>query len=242
MKRRNKKRNRNNRPVQNVTPSVAVTPPVDMTVDTEEPIKNLLFRPLIYRANSSGYDRTIDFEHLLVPFMIKDNKVFLLMFMDSCGRGTNIYTECYEMDPDQPCTSYRDGMSHMKECLDVERLTGTQYYFGHLDKAVDRYLYAMQLFVNKGILEEEKAVELVTELDATKEDMHMIFMSIDNNVTENKIHSFSSQAQQEQESDDGLTTFLMHLMSTGNADNEESMGDADNEESEVQNEETPVES
>lgn len=146
-----------------------------------EPLfKELLFRPLIYKPSSGT---TIDFDHIMVPFMMKDGLVFMMMFMDSCG-GLSAYTECCEADPEKPSTQYRDAMGLMKECLEIERLTGTEYYFGKLDKALERYLYSMQLFVDKGILDADSALEIVKELEVDAETVEKASRSVEIKIGE----------------------------------------------------------
>lgn len=180
--RKNNKRN-NNQQVKNTPITSQKIPGPEEIQEYDTPIKDLLFRPLIYK---SGSDRTVDFEHIRVPFLIKDNRVFMLTFIDGCG-SMSVYIECYETDPEKPYDSYRDAIPLMKECLEVEQLTGTEYYFGKLDKLLEQYLYAMQLFIDKNIATKEQAVEIIKELGIESEAMADASQTVTYKIEEEKM-------------------------------------------------------
>lgn len=182
--RKNNKRNNNyqTKQVNAATASQKIPGPEEVQAG-DIPIKDLLFRPLIYK---SGSDSVVEFDHIKVPFLIKDNLVFMILFMGGCG-GTSAYTECYEMDPEKPSNSYRDAIPLMKECLEIEQLTGIEYYFGKLDKGLERYLYAMQLFIDKKITTKEHVIEIIKELGIESERMEEASQSVACKIAEEKM-------------------------------------------------------
>lgn len=182
--RRNRKRTNNYQVKPANTPIASQKIPGPEEIQAGDiPVKDLMFRPLIYKSSSNTQ---VNFDHIVVPFLIKDNLTFMMMFMDGCG-NTSVYTECYEMDPEKPSDTYRDAMQLMKECLEIEQLTGTEYYFGKLDKALERYLYAMQLFIDKNIITKEHAIEIIKELGIESEAMESASESVANKITETKM-------------------------------------------------------
>ena len=127
--------------------------------------EKLLFRPVTYVKNRHG---SPEFS-IYVPFLIKDGNMFLLDFIDGCG-GQQLYVEMWKADAGQ-FDGYEDAVPYLKDCLDIQKQIGVQYYFGHADKAVRNWLYALQLFVDKGIIDAEKALELAGELEIGKSGM-----------------------------------------------------------------------
>lgn len=156
MSRRNRKRTENrNRTIR-------------MPVKTEDRqdcrAKDLLFHPVI----STGTRGTTEFD-IYVPFLIRNGRVYLLNFIDSCG-DLFLYVEAWRESSDRFC-DYEDAFPLMKDCLDVQKETGVPYYFHKLDRAVSQYLYALHLLMEKGFLEKEKALALAKELYADEGDM-----------------------------------------------------------------------
>lgn len=212
MSKPNRKRNRNHNHRQDVAP--VTSQPVSSPYSKEEkgePIGELLFKPVIY--GSSRSERTIDFEHINVPFLIKDNLVFMLMFMDSCG-DLSVYTECYEADPKEPLGSYRDGMQLMRQCLEIEQQTGVAYYFGKLDNALKHYLYAMQLLVDKGFLSRGQAVEIVKELGVEADDMEQASQTVGDDIKESIIRNERMRGEARARANAGsiMTRFLRDIL------------------------------
>lgn len=176
----------------------------------EKPLKELLFHPLMYKSSSG--ERAIDFEHIVVPFYIKGNLVFMLMFMDGCG-STSAYVECYDTDPEKPSETYKDAIPLMHECLEIEQHIGVEYYFGKLDKSLERYLYGMQLCINKEFLSKEQALEMIKELGMTDDDMAIASQSVADAIEE----SFQKEARMRREAsvrssvNDMILEFLMSI-------------------------------
>ena len=135
--------------------------PETKTFDPEE----LLFRPIVYMKGRHG---SPEFS-IYVPFLIKNGNMFLLDFIDGCG-GQSLYVEMWKADAEQ-FDGYEDAIPYLKDCLEVQKQIGVQYYFGHADKAVRNWLYALQLFVGKGIIDVGKALELAGELEIGKSGM-----------------------------------------------------------------------
>lgn len=150
---------------------------------SEESAEELLFKPIVYKTSS--VDKTVDFENLKIPFLIKDNLVFMMTFVDCCG--LSVYVTCHEMNPKNPIDSYRNALPIIKECLKVEKLTGTEYYFGKLDKALEHYLYALRLFIDKDILTKEKALELVKELGVGDDDIEQASNSVKYDIEKSRM-------------------------------------------------------
>lgn len=135
--------------------------PETKTFNPEE----LLFRPIVYMKGRHG---SPEFS-IYVPFLIKNGNMFLLDFIDGCG-GQSLYVEMWKADA-EPFDGYEDAIPYLKDCLEVQKQIGVQYYFGHADKAVRNWLYALQLFMDKGIIDVGKALELAGELGIEKENM-----------------------------------------------------------------------
>lgn len=135
--------------------------PETKTFNPEE----LLFRPIVYMKGRHG---SPEFS-IYVPFLIKNGNMFLLDFIDGCG-GQSLYVEMWKADAEQ-FDGYEDAIPYLKDCLEVQKQTGVQYYFGHADKAVRNWLYTLQLFMDKGIIDVGKALELAGELGIEKENM-----------------------------------------------------------------------
>lgn len=178
MGRNNKRSNRQLQPAASqCIKGAGAKPQMEKTL---EELRKVLFRPLIFN-NSSG--RTIDFEHIQIPFLLKGSHLYTVMFLDSCG-DTSIYTECYELENGNPFESYKDATELMKEVLEVEKTTGIPYYFGKIDKALETYLYGLQLFVDKEMLDRDKAVELARDLGFDTEAMLDMHQAVSDRIEE----------------------------------------------------------
>ncbi len=127
------------------------------------PAADLLFRPVSY---DSGTDRILDFENVFVPFKIEENLIYIISFMDM---DLSIYLECRELK-DGTLPGYADISKRIKNCLDMQTRTGINYYFGKLDKTYNQYIYILEILVEKGFLEAEKAVELIKEIGFYEEN------------------------------------------------------------------------
>lgn len=195
------------------------------------PIKELLFHPMIYRSGHTA-GKTVDFENMHVPFLVKDNLVFQMMFMSGCG-GPSVYVECIEMDPDMPSETYRDAMLLMRECLDVEKRTGTEYYFGHLDKGLEYYTYGLQLLIDRGFLEKEHAVTLIRELGLDTDDMFRASLSVSQDIGEarEREEQMRGEAGTRKTVNDIMTRFILSILG-------QDAGSAENERQETAGEET----
>lgn len=182
----------------------------------EKPFKDLLFRPTIFKGRPNS---TVDFDHITVPFAVRDNRVFMIMFMDGCG-DLSMYTEMCEADPEKPSETYRDAIPLMKECLEMEKLTGTEYYFGHLDKALERYLYAMQLFIDKKIIEKDRALEIVKELGIGTTDMAHASISVEQDIMKAKMREdrMRGMAGERDIADSIMTDFIISILNNGKND------------------------
>lgn len=156
MSRRNRKRTENR--------NRAIRMPVKTEDRQDCRAKDLLFHPVVSTATRG----TPEFD-IYVPFLIRNRRVFLLNFIDSCG-DLSIYVEVWPESSDRFC-GYEDAIPLMKDCLDVQKETGVPYYFHKLDKAVSRYLYALHLLMEKEFLKKEKALALAKELYADEGDM-----------------------------------------------------------------------
>lgn len=132
--------------------------PVQESKITGPPAESLLFKPCTSQTHG-----TMEFECIFVPFLFKDGRMFVLYFIDGCG-DLSVYIKCYAQDPKEPLGSYMDGTADMKACLEMQELTGVEYYFGKLNKAVQNYLYALQLFVDKEIMSADTALSLIETL------------------------------------------------------------------------------
>lgn len=182
----------------------------------EKPFKDLLFRPTIFKGRPNS---TVDFDHITVPFAIRDDRIFMIMFMDGCG-DLSVYTEMCEADPEKPSETYRDAMPLMKECLEMEKLTGTEYYFGHLDKALERYLYAMQLFIDKGIIKKDRALEIVQELGIGTADMMHASRSVSLDIAKAKVREdrMHGMAGERDMADSIMADFIMSVLTRDSGD------------------------
>lgn len=184
----------------------------------EKPLRELLFHPLIYKTSTH---RNIDFDNMIIPFLIKETRVFFLSFMDGCG-DVSVYTQCHIENPDEPNELYQDAMTLMRECLEVEKLTGTDYYFGKLNKALEHYLYALQLFVDKDLLSKEAALDLVKELGATDQDMENAAVIVSQRMEDAKIRDakMRAEARVRSEAGDILMNFLLSMLQKDESDTE----------------------
>lgn len=210
MSRPNRKRNRNNTPIAQQRILSPQEVKEKAAVINEKPLRELLFHPLIYKTSTH---RSIDFDNMIIPFLIKETRVFFLSFMNGCG-DVSVYTQCYIENPDEPSESYQDAMTLMRECLEVERLTGTDYYFGKLDKALEHYLYALQLFVDKDLLSKEAALDLVKELGAGDQDMEAASFIVSQRMEDAKIRDaeMRAEARARSEAGDILMNFLLSML------------------------------
>lgn len=213
MNKRNRKKNHQSKPIM----SERIAGPEEIMKNMEnekEPLENLLFRPLIYKSSRD----TIQFDTIYVPFSIEGSLLFMLMVMDGIG-DTSIYVECYETDGKTPLDSLRDGTYLIRKNLEMEKLTGIQYYFGKLDKAFNHYLYALQLFVSRGILPKEQAVGLVKELGVDVEDMAASFQSVQDDMEKCRRNEAMIKGIKEESSkvSDMVRNFMVMIMGNGQA-------------------------
>lgn len=120
--------------------------------------EDLLYRPITYDTKS---DMTLDFDHIRVPFKIQGEKLFLIAFMDSCD--LSVYLECLPLKEGM-LSGYCDMSADMKECLEVQEIMGIEYYFGHLNNVYNHYMYVLNILVNKGLINNEKSLELIRDV------------------------------------------------------------------------------
>ena len=66
---------------------------------------------------------------------------------------------------------FEDALPAIRDCLEVQEMTGVQYYLEKVDRAVGKWLYALQLLADKGLLEKERALELARELGMAEKAM-----------------------------------------------------------------------
>lgn len=210
MSRPNRERNRNNIPIAQQRILSPQEVKEKAAIIDEKPLRELLFHPLIYKASTH---RSIDFDNMIIPFLIKETRVFFLSFMNGCG-DVSVYTQCYIENPDEPSELHQDAMTLIRECLEVERLTGTDYYFGKLDKALEHYLYALQLFVDKDLLSKEAALDLVKELGTSDQDMETAALIVSQRMEDAKIRNAEMRAEARARSDVGdiLMNFLLSIL------------------------------
>lgn len=133
----------------------------------DEKVRDMMFKPMIY-TNKTG---TIDFDYLRIPFLVKNDLLFIISIMDGCGLDISAYVECHNMKTTDMFDSYENGLPVIKECLSVQRMTDMPYYFNHLDKMLQRYMYALELFIRKDIMKKEQAITIVKELGFDENDV-----------------------------------------------------------------------
>lgn len=148
------------------------------------PAESLLFHPVISR--SGGWDRHIDFENINIPFQIRDNIMFQLLFISGCG-DNSVYLKAVKLNPDRLIHEHQDAIPLMKACLEMEQLTGVTYYFGHLQSAVKQYLYALQLFTACKILTKEQAISLAETLGYDTEEMKQASETVSQDMEQTRI-------------------------------------------------------
>lgn len=218
MSRPNRKRNRNNAPLAQQRILSPQEVKEKAAIIDEKPLRELLFHPLIYKTSTH---RNIDFDNMIIPFLIKETRVFFLSFMNGLG-DASVYTQCYIEDPDSPSKSHEDVIVLMRECLEVQKLTGTDYYFGKLNKALEHYLYALQLFVDKDLLSKEAALDLVKELGATDQDMENAAVIVSQRMEDAKIRDAKMRAEAKVRSEAGdiLMNFLLSMLQKDESDTE----------------------
>lgn len=215
MKTNNKKYRRNRKPNMSKTETVIARQELPEAT-TALSAKDLLFKPLGYNINSS--DQVIDFDHIRVPFKITDSNVFLLSFMDSCN--VSVYIECHKMTSDDSFSNYMDLSESMKQCLEVQEFMGVEYYFGKLNKTLDRYLYALQLFVDKGILDADAAMDLISNFGFDTEKMKSAIQSVNNElqVTRERLAMLRNGAEDRKPAGDMIIEFLTGLLAGADID------------------------
>lgn len=228
MSKRNRKRTMNNR----VYPA-ASSEPVSTKAEPKKSANDLLFRPLFYKRTR---DQEVQFEYMRIPFLIKDNRTFMLSFSDGCG-DTSIYTEMYVTDPGEPVGSFEDHMEIMKECLEIEKLTGVTYHYGKLDKAVQEYLYGLQLFVDRKIMTKEQALALAGDLGFDIDDIMAACQSVSDDLEKSKMryNRMNRDAKARQVANEAMTKFIMSMLSG----EEEKKEDDENPDTETPAEELP---
>lgn len=154
-----------------------------MTVVQSEPVgmkkerlslDKAMFHPIMH--SSSMGTGSPDFD-IHVPFLVKGGNVFLLHFMDSCGDMT-LYTEMWGVGS-KWMDGFEDALPAIRDCLEVQEMTGVQYYLEKADRAVEKWLYTLQLLADKGLLEKERALELARELGMAEKAMADARMVID---------------------------------------------------------------
>lgn len=89
--------------------------------------------------------------------------------LDSCGDMT-LYTEMWGVGS-KWMDGFEDALPAIRDCLEVQKMTGVQYYLEKVDRAVEKWLYALQLLADKGLLEKERALELARELGMAEKAM-----------------------------------------------------------------------
>ena len=80
--------------------------------------------------------------------------------------------------------SYENGLPVIKECLSVQRMTDMPYYFNHLDKMLQRYMYALELFIRKDIMKKEQAITIVKELGFDENDVIIASNNVKDSIDE----------------------------------------------------------
>ena len=209
--------NKHNRKKRNHTTmerSIASSEAINPNNAVEPKWKDLLFHPLIYKSKST---RTIDFESIQIPFLIRENRIYMIMFMDGFG-DISIYTECIEADPEKPSETYRDALYLMKECFEIQQLTGTRYYFGHLDSSLEHYLYALQLFIDRNILTKERAMEIIEELGFNADDMIKTKQSVVSDIEQTEQQKMA--AKEWAFVNEIITKFIISIMTSTDEGNE----------------------
>ncbi len=142
----------------NMNETDTLTTPVENADEAEAEAENkLLFKPMSYEHRGSTLD-TLEFDHLIVPFKQTGNKIFVISFMDACD--LSVYTECMRVGENGVLQGYCDISDDMKQCLEVQTFMGVEYRFDKLNKIYNHYMYALSLFVDKGLITEEQAMDL----------------------------------------------------------------------------------
>lgn len=199
---RRKRRNKHN-------PSRPAAPVIQQEIYTSagRPIKNMLFKPVSYQSRGN-----LGFDHLMVPFRVDKEKVFALAFMDSCE--LTVYIECFTLDKNGILSGYDDMSAHMKECLEMQEALGVPYYFGKLDKTFNQYLYALQIFINKGFLDKEKAIELIKDIGFDPERIQECVAAVEAEIEKGKEQRRRMGLKNEpvNAAGDTLVEFLMSIL------------------------------
>lgn len=174
--------------------------------------QDVLFRPCLYERGDS--DLTVDFEHMMVPFMLNGNRLFSMLFMD--GIGVSAYIECHELGKSGRLRGRMDGTDLVKECMEVEKLTGAPYYFGKLDKCVEYYLYAMQLFMDRNILSKQRALEILAEFGFAAGDMASAKDHVEAEIEKSKEYEARSKAEAKnrEKAGDAMMKFVTDILAS----------------------------
>jgi hypothetical protein len=152
---------------QNGGMAMAVVQPEPVGMKKERlSLDEAMFHPIMH--SSSMGTGSPDFD-IHVPFLVKGGNVFLLHFMDSCG-DMALYTEMWGVGS-KWMDGFEDALPAIRDCLEVQEMTGVQYYLEKVDRAVGKWLYALQLLADKGLLEKERALELARELGMAEKAM-----------------------------------------------------------------------
>lgn len=122
------------------------------------PAKELLYRPISHDSK----DHALDFDYIMIPFQIQNNKLFVLQIMHSCT--TSIYLEYLPLK-DGKLSGYRDITADMKECFQMQETTGVEFYFGKLNNAYNHYMYVLNILLEKNIIDKETAKGLIKDID-----------------------------------------------------------------------------
>lgn len=169
-----------------------------MTVVQPEPVgmkkerlslDEAMFHPIMH--SSSMGTGSPDFD-IHVLFLVKGGNVFLLHFMDSCG-DMALYTEMWGIGS-KWMDGFEDALPAIRDCLEVQEMTGVQYYLEKVDRAVGKWLYALQLLADKGLLEKERALELARELGMAEKAMADARTAIDMKIEQARQRSNALKA------------------------------------------------
>lgn len=172
------------------------------------PAETMLFKPVMHKSSSEH----LDFDYIYVPFLFKNDRMFILSFMDGIG-DLSVHTQCEVQKPEEPNERYMDVTDLIKDCLEVQEITGVEYYFGRLNKAVCNYLYALRLLANKKIIDEEKAIALAGELGFDMKQMKENAQRAEWNLKEaERRHAERMGKQEEKHVGDAVMEFVANIL------------------------------
>lgn len=161
--------------------------------------KELLYKPITYDSSQN-----CDFESIMVPFLIKGNKLFLIEVMNSCS--TSVYLTSMLLNEGR-LSGYHDMSEDMKEALEVQETMGIEYYFGKLNKVYNKYMYILNILLNKGIIDKEQGKELIKNVDFDETRFDAAVASI-----ETKLTAKAEEQKQAKSAADAILGFLGLLM------------------------------